>query len=171
MHMILWWYCGGKWLLLTLPSEFRIIYFKWNVDAWKIYIHLQRKMNRLKKMLMIISDGYSRNLTEVQNFCNKILVLCVVSVRSALTSCAWCSGASSSTSTPSGAPSPTWSGRPRTWGEWSTCADIDYLTCFFKEGYFLREKGEIRSAEIINCGGRKNGLSWHDLIVIFCDIN
>ena len=90
---------------------------------------------------------------------------------SALTSCAWCSGASSSTSTPSGAPSPTWSGRPRTWGEWSTCADIDYLTCFFKEGYFLREKGEIRSAEIINCGGRKNGLSWHDLIVIFCDIN
>ena len=37
-------------------------------------------MNRLKKMLMIISDGYSRNLTEVQNFCNKILVLCVVSV-------------------------------------------------------------------------------------------
>ena len=90
---------------------------------------------------------------------------------SALTSCAWCSGASSSTSTPSGAPSPTWSGRPRTWGEWSTCADIDYLTCFFKEGYFLREKGEIRSAEIINCGEGKNGLFWHDLIVIFCDIN
>ena len=52
-----------------------------------------------------------------------------------------------------------------------TCADIDYLTCFLKEGYFLREKGEIRSAEVINCGGRKNGLSRHDLIVIFCDIN
>ena len=37
-------------------------------------------MNRLKKMLMIISDGYSRNLTGVQNLCKKILVLCVVSV-------------------------------------------------------------------------------------------
>jgi len=97
---------------------------------------------------------------------------------SALTSCAWCSGASSSTSTPSGAPSPTWSGRPRTsslcpplrcaantswrlkrlWlvSESYTCAYVDYLTCFLKEGYYLLEYGEIRSAEIINCGGRKN---------------
>ena len=37
-------------------------------------------MNRLKKMLMIISDGYSRNLTGVQNLRKKILVLCVASV-------------------------------------------------------------------------------------------
>ena len=38
-------------------------------------------MNRLKKkMLLIISDDYSRNLTEVQNLRKKILVLCVVSV-------------------------------------------------------------------------------------------
>ena len=37
-----------------------------------------------------------------------------------------------------------------------TCADVDYLTCFLKEGYYLLEYGEIRSAEIINCGGRKN---------------
>ena len=47
-----------------------------------------------------------------------------------------------------------------------TCADTDYLTCFLKEGYFLREKkGEIR-----NCGGRKN--DYIDMtLVIFCDIN
>jgi len=37
-----------------------------------------------------------------------------------------------------------------------TCAYVDYLTCFLKEGYYLLEYGEIRSAEIINCGGRKN---------------
>ena len=36
----------------------------------KICIHLQRKMNRLKKkMLLIISDEYGRNLTGVQNPC------------------------------------------------------------------------------------------------------
>ena len=47
----------------------------------KIYIHLQRKLNRLKKkMLLIISDDYSRNLTGVQNLRKKILVLCVASV-------------------------------------------------------------------------------------------
>ena len=52
-----------------------------------------------------------------------------------------------------------------------TCADTDYLTCFLKEGYFLREKkGEIRSAEIRNCGGRKN--DYIDMtLVILCDIN
>ena len=38
-------------------------------------------MNRLKKkMLLIISDDYSRNLTGVQNLRKKILVLCVASV-------------------------------------------------------------------------------------------
>ena len=38
-------------------------------------------MNRLKKkMLLIISDDYSRNLTGVQNLHKKILVLSVVSV-------------------------------------------------------------------------------------------
>ena len=47
----------------------------------KICIHLQRKMNRLKKkMLLIISEDYSRNLTWVQNLRKKILVLCVASV-------------------------------------------------------------------------------------------
>ena len=38
-------------------------------------------MNRLKKkMLLIISDDYSRNLTGVHNLRKKILVLCVASV-------------------------------------------------------------------------------------------
>ena len=38
-------------------------------------------MNRLKKkMLLIISDDYSRNLTGVQNLRKKILVLCVASI-------------------------------------------------------------------------------------------
>ena len=143
-------------------------------------------MNRLKKkMLLIISDEYGRNLTGVQkNLHNKILVLCVASVclrahvmrvmlRGVIfhlyTARPWIS----SLCQPLRCVANTSSQLKGPWlvSESYTCADTDYLTCFLKEGYFLQEKGEIRSAEVINCGGRKNGLSRHDLIVIFCDIN
>ena len=151
----------------------------------KICIHLQRKMNRLKKkMLLIISDDYSRNLTGVQNLRKKILVLCVASVclrahvmrvmlRGVIfhlyTARPWIS----SLCQPLRCVANTSSQLKGPWlvSESYTCADTDYLTCFLKEGYFLREKkGEIRSAEIRNCGGRKN--DYIDMtLVIFCDIN
>ena len=134
----------------------------------KICIHLQRKMNRLKKkMLLIISDEYGRNLTGVQkNLHNKILVLCVASVcvrahvmrvmlRGVIfhlyTARPWIS----SLCQPLRCVANTSSQLKGPWlvSESYTCADTDYLTCFLKEGYFLREKkGEIRSAEIRNCG-------------------
>ena len=184
--MILW------WIVAFADSSFLIC----NVietEAWynlRSNLHnLQRKLNRQKKtMLLFISDDYGSNL---ENLRTKILVPSVVSI--SVRAHVICSRASSSTSTPSGDPSPTWSGRPRTsslcpplrcatntswrlkrlWlvSESYTCAYIDYLTCFLKEGYFLREKkGEIRSAEIRNCGGRKN--DYIDMtLVIFCDIN
>ena len=49
--------------------------------------------------------------------------------------------------------------RPWLVSESYTCAYLDYLTCYLKEGCFLLQNGEIR-----NCGGRKNGSSWHDLL-------
>ena len=151
----------------------------------KICIHLQRKMNRLKKkMLLIISDEYGRNLTGVQNLRKKILVLCVASVwlrahvmrvmlRGVIfhlyTARPWIS----SLCQPLRCVANTSSQLKGPWrvSESYTCADTDYLTCFLKEGYFLREKkGEIRSAEIRNCGGRKN--DYIDMaVVIFCGIN
>ena len=142
-------------------------------------------MNRLKKkMLLIISDEYGRNLTGVQkNLHNKILVLCVASVcLRAHVMRVMLRGVIFHLYTIRG-PFPYMEWPPQdckfmsttamccqhyliikrnvaSWlvSESYTCAFIDYLTCFLKGGYFLRAKGEIRSAEIIKCGGRKNGV-------------
>ena len=187
-ELFLWWYYEGSWLLLTLPFLFRMK-FKLNGMIQLIfkftYIYRGSWRDRRRQYCWSSLMSRYRNLTGVWR-----------ASASALTSSMWCSWASSSTSTPPWAPSSTRSCRPRTSslcpplrfvtntssqskGLWLVSESYTYLFIYWLFNMILKGRifparegeGEIRSAEIINCEGRKNGLSWHDLIVIFCDIN
>ena len=188
--MILW------WIVAFADSSFLIC----NVietEAWynlRSNLHnLQRKLNRQKKtMLLFISDDYGSNL---ENLRTKILVPSVVSVSvRAHVMRVMLRGVIFHLYTIWG-PFPYMEWPPLDFkfmsttemccqhiltikrtvaGEWIIYMCRYWLfNMFFKGRIFpAREgEGESRSAEIINCGGRKNGLSRHDLIVIFCDIN